>query len=384
MRKTAYLYRTKVSTLSNRLLLRFATLFWFLILLCQIFIGYFLIDGQFTSPLNGALAAFGAATLVVTAFSWSRVVGIRLFSSLFIYRDHFTMRFRGQLKRQFHYADGSRFCLYTHPLRNRSYLRITAPGTETRWVKITDTPAFEKAFAEAGIPLLHNRTGYPTVITIVIMILGCSAYMDSVGLMWIGFAGLFAYLYSIGVFNKPQPPEDQENPHRRSQIAVMGHSLAILGGLWAILAAQQIAFTEADQTFLNAREELHEGKYATGVSKITRIAEQTDTALHLNFAAWVLTTVPDSSLRDSARALEYAKRAIDHETSELKIHGMQDTYACALMGTGRKDDAIAFAEKNRIDKRVDDFKAGRPCEDLALYGQPERGLASEVGPHAKQ
>jgi TPR repeat protein len=57
--------------------------------------------------------------------------------------------------------------------------------------------------------------------------------------------------------------------------------------------------------------------------------------------AWLLSTTPDAALRDGARAVELARRAVDRAPGPEAL----DSLAAALAETGRFDDAVAAQER---------------------------------------
>src|SRR5690606_12524124 len=199
-----YLYRSRGSASRFRKILIAVTLVWGALLCLQFGLGYVLVTYQVTSPTNGLLMAIGAATLVITAFTWSGVVGRSMLSSVFIYRNRVSLRYRNQPARVFHFTKDAEFRLYRFPLLRKAHLRIREKGgTAVQWMSIGDAPVLVKAFREAALPLSENWTRYPAVLFLFWGSFAASVVFDRPIAVWLAGGALFSWLYSIGFFQKP-------------------------------------------------------------------------------------------------------------------------------------------------------------------------------------
>jgi tetratricopeptide (TPR) repeat protein len=127
-----------------------------------------------------------------------------------------------------------------------------------------------------------------------------------------------------------------------------------------------------------ARAEIHEGagNYALALEDYNHaIAEAGNDWLAANDAAWLLSTCPDSKVRDGKRAVTLAKKAC--ESSSWEDGDAIDTLAAALAESGDFAQAVTWQERSiELSKAkstsADEQKEAEERLDLYRKGQPYR------------
>lgn len=96
-----------------------------------------------------------------------------------------------------------------------------------------------------------------------------------------------------------------------------------------------------------------------------------------NGLAWILATTPDLKMRDGARALSHATRAMELDSGRLKTLA---AYAAALAVTGRFDEAVAIEERYSGNPELPEDLRDYSQKRLAAYRRREIFARPDGGP----
>ena len=129
-----------------------------------------------------------------------------------------------------------------------------------------------------------------------------------------------------------------------------------------------------------ADHQFKQGNFKEGIQVLEQELQIKRSGKVLDALAWALTTHPDPQERNYSRAVELSEESL----KQLKdLHQLQsfaeiepiiysNTYICALFGNHQENDAIQRAKRMGAKRRMNDFMAGKGCEDrrYAAFAKP--------------
>ncbi len=104
---------------------------------------------------------------------------------------------------------------------------------------------------------------------------------------------------------------------------------------------------------------IYAGEYEEVIQLYQSLDSPERSAPFKNNYAWFLSVVPQLELRNPPKAVKLAESAF----TIAKNPTTADTYSCALMVSGHKDEALKLATEFKLKNRVEAFNQGHLCSD---------------------
>ena len=225
---------------------------------------------------------------------------------------------------------------------------------ESKKIKIIDltTPMFIWVFLFIAVALFTEK--YQTSELTSYLILG----------IW-----LFPFLYLKKDQNKYTLP-NQTKYIRSQMISVIGSCAILLIGPTFVFEAH----SKIDQNIRVANKLIKHGDYVNALSLLNKTNELDRFPTALNNQAWLLTTAPETTLRDYQKAEVLAEEALMKRNN---VSAYADTLACAKFALGKKEEALEISKKYSLNQRLIEFQDSKLCEDTIVNSKRIPASASE-------